>query len=132
MMNSRSHSVRAMKYESVLDIESQTCQGVRFTITRMSFGRRIELAKRVREIAHKLEFSRASQAANDVVEAAVVSGEVDRACLGWGLVKIEGLEIDGVAASAATLAEAGPESLCREIIAAIKHECGLTEEERKN
>jgi hypothetical protein len=121
-----------MKYESVLDIESKTCQGVRFTINRMSFGRRIELAKRVREIAQKLEFSRASKAADDVGDAAVISGEVDRACLGWGLVRIEGLEIDGMPASTATLAEAGPEGLCREIIAAIKHECGLTEEERKN
>ena len=26
----------------------------------------------------------------------------------------------------------GPEDLCREILTAIKHECGLTDEERKN
>jgi hypothetical protein len=121
-----------MNYQSVLDIESQTCHGVRFTITRMSFGRRIELAKRVREIAHKLEFSRASEAAQDAVDAAVIAGEVDRTCLDWGLVKVDGLEIDGVPAKPETLAEAGPEALCREIVTAIKHECGLTEEERKN
>ena len=118
-----------MNYQSVLDIESQSCKGVRFTITRMTFGRRLELAKRVRDIAQKLEFARASQ---DSVEAAVISGEVDRACLGWGLVKVDGLEIDGEAASPDRIADAGPEELCREIVAAIKHECGLTEEERKN
>jgi hypothetical protein len=121
-----------MKYQSVLDIESQSCHGVRFTIARMSFGRRIELAKRVREIAHKLEFSRASESARDTVDAAVIAGEVDRACLDWGLVEIDGLEIDGVPAKPDTVAAAGPEALCREIVAAIKHECGLTEEERKN
>ncbi len=131
-MNSRSHLGRAMNYQSVLEIESQTCHGVRFTIFRMSFGRRIELAKRVREIARKLEFSRASEAAHDAVEAAVISGEADRVCLDWGLVKVEGLEIDGAPANPSTLAESGPENLCREIVAAIKHECGLTEEERKN
>jgi hypothetical protein len=121
-----------MKYESVVDIESKSCQGVRFTITRMSFGRRIELAKRVREIAHRLEFSQASDAAKDVVEAAVIGGEVDRTILSWGLVKVDGLEIDGAPAAADTIVDIGPEALCREIVAAIKHECGLTEEERKN
>ena len=118
-----------MNYQSVLDIESQSCKGVRFTITRMSFGRRLELAKRVREISRKLEFSRASQ---DSVDAAVISGEVDRACLGWGLVKVDGLQIDGEPARPETIADAGPEDLCREIVAAIRHECGLTDEERKN
>ena len=121
-----------MKYESFLEIESQTCQGVSFTITRMSFGRRIDLAKRVREIAHKLEFTRASKSAEDVVDTAVITGEIDRACLKWGLLKVEGLDIDGAAANPDTLAEAGPEALCREIVTAIKHECGITEEERKN
>jgi hypothetical protein len=121
-----------MNYESVVEIESQACRGVRFTITRMSFGRRIELAKRIREIAHKLEFSRASDKAQDSVEAALISAEIDRICLGWGLVKINGLVIDDQTADPASLADAGPEDLCREIVAAIKHECGLTEQERKN
>jgi hypothetical protein len=121
-----------MNYESILEIESQAFKGVRFTITRMSFGRRIELAKRVREIASKLEFSRASGTAQDSVEAAVISGEVDRAYLGWGLVKVDGVQIDGCPANPDTIADAGPEELCREIVAAIKHECGLTETERKN
>jgi hypothetical protein len=131
-MNSRSLSGETMNYRSVLEIESQTCRGVRFTISRMSFGKRIELAKRVREIAHKLEFFRASEAPQDSVEAALINGEVDRACLDWGLVKVDGLEIDGEPAKPDTIGDAGPEELCREIIAAIKHECGLTEAERKN
>jgi hypothetical protein len=57
---------------------------------------------------------------------------VDRICLDWGLVSVEGLEIDDRPAGPHDIAEAGPEGLCREILTAIKHECGLTEEERKN
>jgi hypothetical protein len=98
----------------------------------MSFGRRLELAKRIREVAHKLEFIKASGKPQDSVEAAVINGEVDRICLDWGLVRVEGLEIDDRPAGPQDIAEAGPEELCHEILRAIKHECGLTEEERKN
>jgi hypothetical protein len=121
-----------MNYESVLTMESRVCGGVRFTIGRMSFGRRIELARRVREISHKLDFAQAGNTPADSVEAAVITGEVDRVCIEWGLKGIEGLEIDGREATTQALIEAGPEDLCREIARAVKHECGLTEEERKN
>jgi hypothetical protein len=115
-----------------MDIESQTCKGVRFSIVRMSFGRRLELARRIREIAQKLEFANAGGKPQDSVETAVINGEVDRICLDWGLIKVEGLQIDETPARPADIAEAGPEDLCREILTAIKRECGLTEEERKN
>jgi hypothetical protein len=52
--------------------------------------------------------------------------------LRWGLVALEGLEVDGLEASTDALIEAGPELLCREIVAAIKRESSLSEEERKN
>jgi hypothetical protein len=52
--------------------------------------------------------------------------------LQWGLVKIDGLVIDGEAASTAQLLEKGPEDLAREVVGAIKEQCGLTEAERKN
>jgi hypothetical protein len=121
-----------MKYESVLQIDSQSCKGVRFTISRMSFGRRLELARRIREVAHKLEFIKGSNKPQDSIEAALVNGEVDRICLEWGLLSVDGLEIDGKPSEPVLVADAGPEELCREILAAIKRECGLSEEERKN
>jgi hypothetical protein len=40
--------------------------------------------------------------------------------------------LDGQPATPETLAAAGPEDLCREVVAAIKAESGLTEAERKN
>lgn len=121
-----------MKYESVVRVESQSCPGVSFTIARMSFGRRIELARRIREIAHKLEFTRATDTPQNTIDAALISGEVDGICLNWGLLQLEGLDIDDKAAQPQDLMASGPEKLCREVVEAIKHECGLTEEERKN
>jgi hypothetical protein len=42
------------------------------------------------------------------------------------------LMIDGEAATAAQLLEKGPEALAREVVNAIKEQCGLSEAERKN
>jgi hypothetical protein len=57
---------------------------------------------------------------------------VERLYLLWGLVRIEGLTVDGEPATPESLAAAGPEALCREIAAKVKAETGLTEAERKN
>jgi hypothetical protein len=45
---------------------------------------------------------------------------------------VSGLTADGEPVDRETVAERAPEALTREMIAAIKHECGLSEEERKN
>jgi len=121
-----------MNYESTATIESRAAPGVRFTVARMSLGRRIELTRRIGELARKAEFLAAGEEMRERAEAATLSAEIDRLYLDWGLVGLEGLEIDGQAATTASLVSAGPEPLCREILAAIKQECGLTEEERKN
>ena len=62
----------------------------------------------------------------------VAGAEIDHAYLTWGLIGVEGLEIDGAEATAAGLIEAGPVELAAEILARIKAECGLSEDERKN
>lgn len=121
-----------MTYESTVTSDSRTYGGVRFTIRRMSFGRRLELARRVREAGHKLDFARAGSSTEDALEAASIGGAIDRLVIEWGLAGIEGLEIDGAAADAAALIERGPEELAREIAEAVKRECGLSEDERKN
>jgi hypothetical protein len=48
------------------------------------------------------------------------------------LVEVTGLEIDGEAATAELLIEKGPDELAREIVAAIRSQCGLNDAERKN
>ena len=113
-------------------MESRACEGVRFTIARMSFGRRIELTRRVREIGQRLEFKQASQDSVEQLDAALLAAEIERLYLEWGLVAIDGFEIDGRAAEPASMIARGPENLCREIVGEVKRECGLTEQERKN
>ena len=122
----------ALQYESVISIESKAAPGVRFAIHRISFGRRMELSRRVREISRKAEFLEAGTELHEKIEASILAQEIDAMYLQWGLVSIEGLIIDGEPATAARLLEKGPEDLTREIVSAIKEQCGLSEPERKN
>ncbi len=121
-----------MEYQSDVVIEARSWQGVRFRIARMSFGRRVELTRRVAELAGKVGYLQAGDEAKEKLDAAVLNGEIDRVYLEWGLRGIEGLMIDGAPATPESLMLAGPEELCREVVAAIKAQCGLNEEERKN
>jgi hypothetical protein len=125
-------SPSARNYESSAWFESAARPGVRFGIVRVSFGRRIELARRIREIGRKAEFLDAASDVREKLEGAVMAAEIDRAYLEWGLIGVEGLEIDGVEATPAVAIEAGPVELAAEILRRIKAECGLTEDERKN
>jgi len=121
-----------MNYESVRTIQSETAKGVSFTINRMSFGRRLELTRRIREVGAKLQFLTSGEALEDKIEASLTAHEVDKLYLQWGLRSVDGLAIDGENAEAESVISSGPEELCREIVQAIKKECGLTGEERKN
>jgi len=121
-----------MTYESVKDVESKIAPEVRYRIARMSFARRVELMRQVRELARRVEFLEAGQEPGGKMEAALVQAEVDRLYLVWGLVEVSGLALDGAAATPAALAESGPEDLFREALAAVKAETGLSVVERKN
>jgi hypothetical protein len=120
------------KYESVVWIESKAVRGVRFAIHRVSFGRRMELSRRVRELSRKAEFLEAGTEINEKIEAGILAQEIDAMYLHWGLLSIKGLIIDGEPATGARLLEKGPEDLTREVVSAIKEQCGLSEPERKN
>jgi len=106
--------------------------GVEFVIARMTFGRRIELMRHVRELAARLEYFEAGRDAKNGMEASLLGAEIDRLYIRWGLEEIRGLEIDGVPATAESLIESGPEDLFLEALAAVMAECGLLENERKN
>jgi hypothetical protein len=122
----------ALHYESVIVMDAKTAPGVKFAIHRISFGRRMELSRRVREISRKAEFLEASTELHEKIEANILAQEIDAMYLQWGLVKVEGFMIDGEPATAAQLLEKGPEDLAREVVSAIKEQCGLSEAERKN
>jgi hypothetical protein len=121
-----------MNYESCTTIKSKCRPGVSFTIRKISFERRVELTRRLREVIQKVEFLEAGTDPRESIEAALLETEIDRSYLLWGLAEVRGLEVDGKPATPEILASAGPEDLAREIVAAIRAACGLTEAERKN
>ncbi len=103
-----------------------------YRIRRMSFGRRMQFVSAVRELGQKLEFLLAGVTLLDKLEAAEVTARVHRVYLEWGLESVEGLTIDGLPADVARFIEWGPERLCGEALEAVRRECGLSEQERKN
>ncbi len=120
------------EWESRVWHDAEAVNGVRYEIVRVSFGRRIELARRIREIGRKAEYLEASEDVREKLEATVLGAEIDRAYLEWGLVSVEGLRIDGAEATPEALIDRGPVDLAVEILGRIKSECGMSEDERKN
>jgi hypothetical protein len=121
-----------VSYQSAITTDSSAMPGVVFVINRISFGRRMELSRLVREITRKAEFLEAGTELQERIEAGILTYEVDAMYLRWGLVSLEGLMIDGAPATSEQLLDSGPETLTQEIVAAIKAQCGLSEAERKN
>ena len=121
-----------MNYESTVAVESLAAPGVAYTVARMSFGRRAELMRQVRELARRLEFLDASEDADARMDAALLRVEIDRLYVKWGLLEISGLQLDGAEATPQSLAEAGPEDLFREALALVRSQTGLSADERKN
>lgn len=123
---------RGAAYESATWHDAASIAGVRFAVARISLGRRIELARKLREIGGKAEFLDAGEDPREKLEAAVLAGEIERAYLEWGLLAVEGLKIDGAEATPAMVIERGPVELSSEVLARVKAEWGLNETERKN
>lgn len=101
-------------------------------IGKMTFGRRLELMRRVRSMAARADFFDAGHDEKNRMEASLLGGEIDRLYIEWGLREIRGLHLDGDVATPSALIDCGPEELVAEALSAIKAECGLTETERKN
>jgi len=122
----------AMDYQSSVTLASKAAAGVEFEVARMSFGRRLELMRQVRDLSQRREFHDAAGTPGGQMESAVLSMEIDALYWRWGLQAVRGLQIDGAAVDAAAQWERGPEALTREILTAIRAEAGLSEDERKN
>ncbi|MEO8372933.1 MAG: hypothetical protein ABI806_27355 [Candidatus Solibacter sp.] len=98
----------------------------------MSFGRRVELMRRVRELARRSEFLSSSEDAGEKMDAALLQSEIERMYVSWGVKAVSGLTVNGTVADVDLMAAEGSEELFREALAAVRHEAGLNEEERKN
>jgi hypothetical protein len=121
-----------MTYESVERVESRLAEGVTYFVSKMSFARRMELMKRVRELAGRSEFLVAGQDVGERMDAALLEVEIERMYVMWGLREVTGLEVDGSLATPQSLSESGPENLFREALAAVRTAAGLSDAERKN
>jgi hypothetical protein len=119
-------------WQSKASVRSELWPGVEFIIARITFGRRLELLKRVRDLAVRLEYFEAGREEKNRIEASLLGAQLDRLYIEWGLEEVQGLEIDGEPATPESLVDRGPEELFQEALTAVKAECGLSEQERKN
>ena len=92
-------SLNCTNWTSRKVVASQERPGVEFVIARMTFGRRIELMREVRDLAARLEYFEAGRDARNDMEASLLGAEIDRLYIRWGLEEIRGLELDGVPAT---------------------------------
>lgn len=121
-----------MNYESTVTKDSGTCPGVRFVVLRPSLAKRAEITARVRQLLAEHEYRAAGEGMEDRLAAAELESRIDALYIEWGLVRVENLRIDGEECTPRLLIDRGPEELAREVAAAIRSECGLSGEERKN
>jgi hypothetical protein len=121
-----------MNYQGTTRVESKLIPGVYFLVQKMSFGRRIEITRQIRELAARVEFLRAGESPKDKLDASLLTAELEKAYVLWGLAEVGGLELGGTPATPESLISDGPEDLFREALEAIRTECGLSDEERKN
>jgi len=121
-----------MTYESIAEISSELAPGVTYAVAKMSYGRRVELMRQIRELARRKEFLEASGDSADKIDAALLEAEINRLYVIWGLQAVSGLIVDGTEATPEVLAEKGPEDLFREALTAVRTQTGLSEAERKN
>jgi hypothetical protein len=98
----------------------------------MSFARRMELTRRIRDLAERVEFLSAGESPKEKMDATLLCGEIERTYVLWGLTEVGGLELDGAPATPESLVLRGPEKLFHEVLTAVKAACGLSETERKN
>jgi hypothetical protein len=121
-----------MLYTSEREYDSQSCEGVRFRLRKMSFGARLELLRQVQPLVQELEVLQADDSMKSKLQAEEMRLRIEQAYFRWGCVAIEGLEIDGSAPTIDLALERGPEKLVGEVITRVKQEAGLSEEEAKN
>ena len=131
MTKSTSHLPEANTYVSVVWHDSTACEGVRYAVRRISLAQRIELTRRVRELTLRNEYLRGGTTP-DQLESTLGELLARRLYVEWGLAEIEGLTIDGNAASSESLIEKGPEQLTQEIANSILSELTISEQETKN
>jgi hypothetical protein len=131
-MKSPLPSPDAFDHSSSKEFAAAGIPGVTYRVIQPSLRRRTELTQALAELVQRLEFHEGGAGLRDRCAAAHLASELDSLIVRWGLLSVDGLLIDGEAATPEALIQNGPEGLCREIAGRIREECGLSEAERKN
>ena len=76
-------------------MESRVVPGVTFTIAKMSFARRVELMRRVRELARRMEFPGGERRRGRQDGCGAATAEIERVYVTWGVKAVAGLAVDG-------------------------------------
>ena len=119
-------------WESSEVVPSAAWPGVEIVVAKMTFGRRLELMRLIRDLAAHAEFLEAGADAKDRMDAGLLGAEIDRLYVEWGVEQIRGITFDGEGATVAGLIAKGPEDLFHEALTAVKAGAGVDENERKN
>ena len=79
-----------MRYEGTTRVESTVMPGVHFIVQKMSFGRRIELTRRIRDLAQRVEYLSAGESPKEMLDASLLAAEIERTYVLWGLTEVVG------------------------------------------
>ena len=74
---------KSVDYESALRVESKAVPGVTFSILRVSFGRRLELGRRIRDLSRKAEYLEAGATDEEKIDASLLGYDIERIWLEW-------------------------------------------------
>jgi hypothetical protein len=98
----------------------------------MTLRQRINLVQELHTLYREHEFSSAGTSSADRLLAQLSSLRIDEVFLRWGVMAIDGLQVDGKPVGAAELAEHGPERLTAEVLGRIRETIALSPDEEKN
>ncbi|MBI4904152.1 MAG: hypothetical protein HY820_10985 [Acidobacteria bacterium] len=121
-----------MTHESTFVHEVESAAGVSVRLRKMTFGRRLELLRRVGDLTKRAACLDAGAGDAERISAAYERQVADRAVLEWAIQEVTGLRIDGQEATPELLIECGPEEVTAEILGVVQRQLGLSDEERKN
>lgn len=141
-----------MNFVTTVKKESKVFPGVSYVLNKMSEARRAQLrlliaepTSRIRNLLREMgaledkypASSRPEEVNNELLVLSdkmeqISSDEINPKWLKWGLKSLDGIEIDGVPATADSLLADGPPALFMEIVDEIKRIAQLSGEEEKN
>ncbi len=135
------YSSTTLDYSSTYTIDSKECPGVKVTLRKMTEGVSIALQRslapameKLAQIHEDVEDAKAMGEAESLKrlleigerQGMILRGDINPAWFRQGFVSCEGLTIDGKAATAELILNAGPRELYREILDAIQDEANAT------